>query len=138
MPFPTRLRSIALVVAVAGGLTVVGCSGRRFETGEVNGTVTVDGKPAAGLMIEFAPVRRDNLQPPLSYGLTDASGAYTARNRKGDAGVVVGKVRATFSINEGAPPIAPGRTFGTEILDREVTPGTNTIDFRFESKPAKP
>lgn len=116
----------------------VGCRGPGFDVAAVDGTVTVDGKPAAGLMIEFAPVRRDDVQPPLSYGLTDARGAYTARDRRGNPGVVVGAVRVTFSTVEGAPPIAPGRIFGTEVLDREVKPGSTTLDFHLESQPSEP
>lgn len=125
------------LVAVACMVVAAGC-GEGFKVADVKGTVTLDGKPAAGVMVEFAPKDRGSKQQllPPAYGFTDANGAYTARRRKGEAGAVVGMNRVSFHTNEGGT-VVPEHYAGDGGFDREVVAGVNTFDFALESKPRK-
>ena len=127
---------------------MIGCSGSsdRPELGQVHGKVTMDGKPAAGVMVSFQPA---DGRP--SWGTTDEDGEYTLKYLD-QTGAKVGKNLVTIStpnsgdvpedcskIDEGgtaADPIPPRyNTLATENPEMtvEVKPGDNTFDFPLTS-----
>jgi hypothetical protein len=114
---------------------LAGCLGPGYEVAEVKGTVTVDGVSAEGVMLEFTPAPHGDRQPPLAYGFTDATGAYSARNRKGVPGAVVGVNRVSISAVEGSRTTVPAGYSGTDAVEREVKTGPNTIDFQLTNTP---
>src|SRR5262249_55882979 len=89
-----------------GLLLLGGCSSPQPEFGEVQGQVTLNGKPLAGLIVTFYPdTERDGV--PYAQGTTDATGTYTLTARTGQAGAVVGKHRVVVNWPRQERP-APG------------------------------
>lgn len=82
-------RTHFLILAVA----FLGCGGRSYKVAPVAGTVTLDGKPLAGVHVTFVPLgSKDNVNPgPGSHGLTDNSGHFELVTTTGELGAVVGK-----------------------------------------------
>lgn len=80
----TGVLSVALLV-------LAGC-GDSLNTGEVTGTVTLDGEPLDNAIVTFSP----EAGGPSAIGRTDAQGNYELY-RRGDPGAMVGthKVRVT-------------------------------------------
>ncbi len=129
-------------------VAMIGCSGSsdKPELGQVHGKVTMDGKPAAGVMVSFQP---EDGRP--SWGTTNEDGEYTLKYLD-ETGAKVGKNLVTIStpnageapedcskIEEGggtADPIPP--RYNTLAVDNpemtvEVKPGDNTINFPLTS-----
>jgi hypothetical protein len=83
-----------LMSAAAFGLLVAGCgggSGPKYV--KVSGTVTLDGKPLADAIVQFAPKgSKDNQNPgKTSSGYTDANGHYVLKIANEDKeGALVG------------------------------------------------
>lgn len=78
---------------------VAGC-GDGTKVVPVSGTVYVDGKPKAGLHVNFQPMAtKDNINPGRgSHGITDAEGKYVLKYDGTDReGAVVGKHRVAIS-----------------------------------------
>jgi hypothetical protein len=83
----------------------VGCGGEHFDYGQVRGTVTLDRKPLAGVLVYYYPVIKDgDPVPPSSSGVTDAAGNYELMSRTEVAGAVIGphKVVVMFPPSRGA------------------------------------
>ena len=120
-----------------------GCTGGATDKiptlGKVKGTVTLDGKPAADIMVTFTPdVARQ------SGGKTDASGNYTLMYNEKLAGAAVGKhkVQMMKQLAPGTPitpennpqtALPPKYTFNSE-LTADVKEGDNVINFDLTSK----
>lgn len=143
--------SLCLPLAVGLLLAVGGCgsSGGRPELGTVSGTVTMDGKPLAGVVVSFAPE-----SGRTSSGVTDADGKYELTYAHGAKGAQVGKHSVHVSsqggergggdpnAEKGASTAAkaasfqgkiPARYDQKSILTASVAAGKNTIDFKLES-----
>jgi hypothetical protein len=85
--------SAAAIVAAAVG----GCA-RPVASAEVNGTVTLDGNPLAGVSVAFLP-QAEGVDPGLiGRGTTDSSGRYTLAGPEGLAGAVVGTNRVILRL----------------------------------------
>jgi hypothetical protein len=114
---------------------VIGCGGGP-EMGEVTGTVTLDGKPAANLEVSFNP--KDSRQGTTALGYTKADGTYELRYPGDKTGAPVGQytvsiVGAEVDEEAGAPISIPER-YNTETeLTATVEAGSNTIDFKLTS-----
>ncbi len=121
-------------------LWCLGCSGRSDlpDLGTVSGTVTVDGKPTAGIMVHFSPDGGGR----TSTGVTDSSGHYELNYTADAEGAVVGKHKVTLSANSEAasddqldlsgsnsaiPDKYKGRTF-----EFDVKAGSNTFDIKLQ------
>jgi hypothetical protein len=91
---------------------LAGC-GEDRQSSEVTGTVTIDGRPAADLIVRFQPVGKGASPKEAvgmgSYGKTDSEG----------------KFRMRFSDND-SPGAAPGEH--TVILDELTPPGEENND----------
>lgn len=79
-----------------------GCGG-DYSIVSVSGTVTMDGKPEAGIQVAFGPKPvGDNLSPgPYSLGVTDENGEFELESRYGNRGAIVGPHRVTFAYLKG-------------------------------------
>jgi hypothetical protein len=107
--------------------------------GTVRGTVTLDGKPLAGVIVEFTPLERHGAP---SYGRTDEDGYYELRFSVTRDGAFLGKQRVRFRIDqsydEGGNPrpaklTLPARYTSKSELTFNVEDGRNRADFALES-----
>src|SRR5262249_41369202 len=112
----TRPRWIALgFLGAVALLALSGCGGPTFEFAEVEGKVTLGGKPLAGVEVTFYPDDTGASQLPYATGKTDGSGNYTLTLKDGKPGALVGKNRVVVNWplpergnNRDKPPPPPG------------------------------
>ncbi len=87
------LYGLLTLTAMAGGCQ----RGATWDLVPVEGTVTKDSKPLAGIEVTFMPEIDAGAQgPPPAQGTTDKAGHYRLRNHNGDEGAVVGKYRVVL------------------------------------------
>jgi hypothetical protein len=91
-------------LGAAGGLgtalllTLAGCGSReQFEYAEVEGKVTLGGKPLCGVNVTFYPDTEGAAQLPYATGKTDDAGTYTLTAMTAKPGALVGRNRAVVS-----------------------------------------
>ena len=76
-------------------LMLCGCGGHPYEIVPVSGNVTLNGKPLAGVQINFQPIAADKEQStsgPGSYAVTDSQGQFVLKTVNDDSpGAVSGK-----------------------------------------------
>jgi hypothetical protein len=122
----------ALLILLAFSFIGLGCGdqGDRPELGYVKGTVTMDGKPLAGVIINFKPeVGR------AATATTDDDGNYDLIYRYGVRGAKIGPniINVEWPTGEAGQPIP--EKYGTKTtLKEEVEAGNNTFDFDLSSK----
>jgi len=130
MTTPIRL---ALILFFSGlVLVTTGCSrGDLPDLGEVQGTVTLDGKPLAGVNVQFFPS-----EGRPAAGTTGSDGRYELMYTHGVSGTKVGPATVIIAWPDGEPgPVPVPAKWGAEgNLQVEVKPGSNTFDFAMESK----
>jgi hypothetical protein len=90
----------------------------------VEGTVTVNGTPLAGVLVEFVPEREESL--PTSNGLTDANGHYKMKCGLKN-GAYISKHRVVIHIGRsaGRGPEAPPDAGGAP--QPKAAPKTNPV-----------
>jgi len=128
-------------------LFIAGCGGGSdVDLAQVEGTVTLDGKPLAGVNLEFTPAGESGGSPSYSSGPTDANGHYKLMYTFDKPGAMVGKhtVRITTAAPEGEDDEEddetvieeklPARYNAKTELTADVQPGSNTIDFDLKSE----
>jgi len=134
-------RLLVVFVLLVPFLMAAGCSGRPAgfpDLGKVAGTVTVDGKPTADLVVQFTPEQGGR----PSSGKTDASGQYRLYYTGDAAGAIVGKHKVTVSaffepdpnktdLNFDAEKVLP-KKYSDQKLEFEVKSGSNTFDINFK------
>ncbi|MFN3158430.1 MAG: hypothetical protein ACE37I_03880 [Rubinisphaera brasiliensis] len=143
---------ICFLLSLAAVLTAaVGCGGSVAgpELANVSGTVTVNGDPVEGLIVEFQPADG----PPAS-GVTDGSGNYTLTATGGRSGAQLGlnqvrvkgrpadtseEVLSEMATEEGTDlealkslPVIPPKYNEESELEADVQPGSNEFDFPLE------
>lgn len=138
---------VVLLAAAAGG-----CGGPP-AVAEVDGTVTLGGRPIAGAEVFFYPVVDGGDALPTAAAVTDDSGRYVLTCATGQPGAVVGKHRVAVSYPpppRGDDPAPPPRrpavdipvqftVLSTSPLVVEVQPGgRQTIDLKLDARAARP
>lgn len=122
-------------------LVLSGC-GDGVDNSAVSGTVTLDGAPLEGAIVEFQPTTGR-----ASVGVSDAEGNYTLALTASISGAIIGDHKVTITTaqapsgGEGNEPLVEGRkellpakyNTATE-LTAKVESGSNTIDFDLQSK----
>jgi hypothetical protein len=88
-----RGRSAAVLSIV---LAATGCGSPKTAP-EVSGTVTMGGKPLAGVIVTFYPVTEGRDGLPYARGTTDGAGHYTLTLPDGKPGAVVGQSRVVVN-----------------------------------------
>jgi hypothetical protein len=102
----TRRFRVAFLLAAT--LSVLGCGGSGPKFVEVQGTLTVNGKPLEKIQVEFWPEG----EGPRSIGLTDAQGNFTLTSDDGtQKGAVVGSHKVVLK---------DGDIFGGKFLGRKA------------------
>lgn len=99
MNYPiTHCRPALLLIACA---LFAGCSKSPvIPTGEVHGTITLNGKPVQGVSLTFVP--ESPVRPSLA--ITDAQGKYAARFVSNQSGVALGPCVVELAIYRGDSP----------------------------------
>ncbi|MBI1348941.1 hypothetical protein GC163_21930 [bacterium] len=114
----------------------------------VTGTITVDGKPAEGLLVTFEPQidnssssKEKSIVGKPSLATTDTTGKYELSYSGGGKGAIVGKhlvrVSAVEALGADAPPAKfkiPDRYNTFSGLIEEVKDGPNTFDMDIKTK----
>jgi len=113
---------LALVCFVSVGLTV-GCGSTNPETIAVTGRVTCQGKPVAGLLVQFTP-QGEGLPGKPAGGTTDADGKFSLSTYKDDDGAVVGLHQVAVMPNT---PEVRWSCKSPENLTYEVKPGCEPL-----------
>jgi hypothetical protein len=107
---PVTSRRAALGIAAAFLAAVAGCGGPPCTFAEVEGKVTLGGKPLSGVIVTFYPDSEDKQQLPYARGTTDDTGTYTLTAVGGKPGALVGKNRVVVNWplperrSDGPPP----------------------------------
>ncbi|MFM7206032.1 MAG: hypothetical protein ACKO4T_05095 [Planctomycetaceae bacterium] len=123
-----------LMVALAI-LQIAGCGGQGFTSADVTGTVKIDGKPAAGLMVQFEPKDGEGTKLPPGTGMTNAEGGFVLLRPGGKSGAVVGTNTVRVLNGEGGEMVRiGGRQIEGAVSQREVKPGPNVIDIELKLK----
>ncbi len=138
------------IVALLGLVCLAsGCGGGdSYKVAPVSGTLTVDGKPVAGIVVTFQPAAVSGHNPgPGSTGKTDENGKFTllfaTKERK--PGAAVGKHRVTFATwaeeqgdvtprGGGAKELVPRKYLGQPMEFEVKAGGTDKADFPLTSK----
>jgi hypothetical protein len=130
-------------------LAVAGCGqGSHPACVPVEGTVTLNGKPLPGAIVEFYPVvAPGEAALPFSRGQTDASGRYQLKCDNRQAGAVVGKHRVVVRLapTERDPDAPPKKTPASAIpvpyltasqtpLEVEVAAGQSVHDLALKGR----
>ena len=127
-----RLKKGFMIAACAAFTLVSGCSGSsdQPEVGEVSGTVTLDGKPVAGVNVVFKPDLGR-----AAAGNTDAEGRYTLQYLEGVEGTKLGPNTVSFDWPPGATNAVgiPAKYNGDAAFKFDVKSGSNTFDLKMES-----
>ena len=85
---------ISLPLLALVSVSLVGCgAGDPFALAPVSGTVTIDGLPAANVVVTFTPAANDStaIVGPFSSAVTDDQGKFTLKSKQGSLGAVVGQ-----------------------------------------------
>lgn len=111
-----------------------GCGG-GIETADVNGMVTLDGKPLSGVIVQFEPSGGEQTKLPTGTGLTNAQGRYVVFRPGGKPGAVVGQTTVRVLHGEGGDlPSVGGRPVTGAVTEREIGKGSNVIDIELRSR----
>jgi hypothetical protein len=143
-------RAIVVGPLVAAGMLLLASCGPTLEFGEVDGEVTLDGKPLIGAIVRFYPISDQRNQLPFATGTTDRKGRYSLARDDGKPGALVGQNRVVVKWPSrdmrkegepsGPPPEIPvDYTVVTKSpLNYEVKSGTQTINLRLSGKEIRP
>lgn len=119
---PWLMPPLVLVIAA-------GC-GEGFRSAPVGGTVTYQGRPVPGLIVQFQ--HRDGLAKgwPVASGFTDAQGRYALARPLGKPGGIVGPNTATLSPigGEGGGGGSVPADLTTRTFPFELVAGENRCD----------
>ena len=87
--------SLPCLQLIAG---LAGCGpSSGIPTGDVSGTITINGEPVQGITVKFVP----DAQMRPSFGETDAKGRYSAKFVRSQSGVTLGPCTVELSIFRG-------------------------------------
>ena len=122
--FARALPAACLMVLLLGG-----CKGKSGPVGKVTpaeGTVQIDGKPAANVIVEFFPDGSVD-RAPGSSGLTDETGHYVLTASDGRPGAIVGKHKVSFKNDR--PDERSGKTAtGPKVPEKYTQPGAENVE----------
>ena len=133
---------LAVVLSVHSGC---GYRSSDIDLADVSGTVTLDGKPLANVLLTFVPDTGRS-----SFGTTDAAGFYQLKYTGDTDGAVLGEHKVVIESlaavdggfsdpsiehsNADSKELVPRKYNARSTLKREVASGSNTIDFELTSR----
>jgi hypothetical protein len=106
--WPARLLRLA---ALHAALALPACGPKRLA-GEVEGSLTQEGNPLAGVMVTFVPDTDQKDRGPSAQGLTDSQGHFKLASVDGRRGVATGRHRVLLRDTLAARP--QGRRGGSK------------------------
>ncbi len=132
------MKSAFCILLISAIATMVGCGGGYSgpPVGSVSGTVTINGKPAPDVVVEFTPTDGGR----GSSGTTDESGQYQLIYTSNKLGAQVGKHTVKVSGNQvlddnNTNLMKPKTSVPKEVAEMtrevEVESGSNTIDLEY-------
>lgn len=135
------LSVLSCVVAMSALALLSGCAAGGPETGNVEGTVTLDGEPLADAEVVFQPA-----DGAPSTGTTDGSGHYSLMFTRDKPGALIGehkvKITTITTDSEGNPldeaVTVPAQYNAETVLTANVKAGDNTFNFELESEGEAP
>jgi hypothetical protein len=134
----SRSTMLLALLCLVGMLS--GCVG--YKVAEVDGTLTIQGKPANKIHIQFVPPSTSGTKLPMSNGDTDEQGKFTMAMVIGNAvqnGAVVGMSRVVLTDSQYANADGKGVPFRLKTeytmpsstpLSQEVVEGKQTIEIK--------
>lgn len=136
-------RTLLVSAILAGACFLPGCTQSGPELGNVEGTVTMDGKP---LPMAYVTFRRQDGSGRPSMGCTDKNGRYELGYSLAREGALLGDFVVSISTfrdqpdvdTEGnpipkSPETVPARYNVNSELTAKVEPGSQEIDFELSS-----
>ena len=124
---PSVFSPMCLCVAVAAFATATGCNSSKFEFANVEGQVSLDGKPVNQAKVVFMPSKptANGESGPFSQGVTDAEGRFVLQTveRSPRAGAVVGPHRIIVSTKRAR--------LDPDGLDREIIEVPESIPWEY-------
>lgn len=91
------MRIVSTIVLLCFAALLIGCGTPEAKLVTATGRVTIDGKPAADIMVRFVPNTQDESElAPSSQGLTDENGEFNLVTLKNSPGAVEGPHRVTL------------------------------------------
>ena len=137
-----------LIVATVGLGTTIGCGKKMPTLGEVEGTLSLNGKPLDEVQIEFLPDPEKENFAQASTALTDAQGKFNlsfngAKNKFGTSvgvnRVIVHDFKAMNSRDNPMQPRFPGEytLAASTPISIDVVVGKQTIDIEIAKFPLK-
>jgi hypothetical protein len=130
-----------VVLLVLVMLVMAGCSGLPGQNiAEVTGRVTLEGKPVAGVVLQFEPdesgVAPGKKARPVAFGQTDTDGRYRAfRTGNKQFGAAVGLSHVRITVPEGSAAKVHPRYMGDSTFWHEIGPGATVIDLELVADP---
>lgn len=125
MSYLKIFRFLFIVTAV---LLLAGCQ-PKLNTATVTGTVTLDGAPIAGVVVQFLP--ESGGRPAI--GLTDTAGMYNLRFTQTSEGCIPGRNRTEFraysSPGDDRTQFLPLRYNENSEMSVDVKTGPNVCNF---------
>ncbi len=129
---------ISLVVILITLIAAPGCSQKdssRIEVIPVKGEVHVDGKPVAGVQVQFVDVKgMDPKFPTSPSALTDQDGRFAITSYDVGDGAPAGDYTATFTWKEVAI-FNQGAERPDKLRDKYSNPQTSTFKVKVEGSP---
>jgi hypothetical protein len=117
-----RLHALVGVLLLPGLASVVGC-GSSETLANVQGKLTVGGKPLDKIQIQFLPDPSQGTIGPRSTGVTDAAGYFILTTDDGRAGAIVGQhVVILTDVSKGDAPRSPPRLKSTARVGEKGKP----------------
>jgi hypothetical protein len=142
LSLPVRPASRAVLGAfVVGAAALCGCSKAPppLQYAPAEGVVTIGGKPAAGILVQFMPQVALNAPGPTSTGQTDDNGKFKLISTDGKDGALVGKHKVILAdMQEERPPQGKPVTKPPRIPTHYMIPGPNTPEVTVEAENNKP
>jgi hypothetical protein len=135
------IKAAACLVAPLLILAAIGCS-KAYQIAEVDGTLTIAGKPANKIHVQFVPISQDGTKLPISNADTDSRGKFSLELHDGNdtvSGSVVGTSRVALSDMQFAESngrgvklrLRPEYTLpGSTPFRQVITEGKQTIEIK--------
>jgi hypothetical protein len=124
------LRQVFLFGSVA--ILLAGCGDGGPQLCEVEGTVTLDGKPVPGVELTFVPQNVPTTM--VSYGLTDEAGHYELAFTAAKTGAIPATHHVRVDVPGGKTVAKINKKYQAEgAITKEVKDGPNVIDIELTS-----
>jgi hypothetical protein len=93
------------VLSISASMATLGCNKEEVKLVPAEGTVLIDGQPAANISVQFMPDIMKGGKGPTSYGITDGNGKFRLKTHAGKDGAAAGPHNIVLAdLDEERPP----------------------------------